>query len=40
MKLEGEYQGKPLEERVYKTQIMVKQNGKWLEQFYQATELD
>jgi len=40
MKLEGEYQGKPLEERVYKTQIMVKRNGKWLEKFYQSTILD
>jgi len=40
MKLEGEYQGKPLEERVYKVQIMVKRNGKWLEKFYQSTILD
>ena len=40
MKIEGEYQGKPLVERVYKVQIMVKQNGKWLEKFFQSTILD
>ena len=40
VKLEGDYKGEPLPERIYKSQIMVKRDGKWLEKFYQATELD
>ena len=38
-KLEGSYKGKPLTGQVYVTQVMVKRDGKWLEQFYQVTAL-
>ncbi len=38
-KLEGSYKGKPLTGTVYVTQIMVMRDGKWLERFYQVTEL-
>lgn len=38
--LEGSFRGKKLPEKVYKTQILVKENGRWLEKFYQATEID
>jgi type II secretory pathway pseudopilin PulG len=39
-KLDGSYKGKPLSGRVYITQIMVMRDGKWLEKFYQVTELE
>ena len=38
-KLEGTYKGKPLTGTVYVTQIMVMGDGKWLERFYQVTQL-
>ena len=38
-KLEGTYKGKPLTGTVYVTQIMVMRDGKWLERFYQVTQL-
>jgi uncharacterized protein DUF4440 len=38
-KLEGSYKAKPLTGTVYVTQIMVMRDGKWLERFYQVTEL-
>ena len=39
MALEGSYKGEPLPKRIFKTQIMVKQDGRWLEKFYQSTVL-
>lgn len=38
-KLEGQFKGKPLPQRVFITAILIKKNGAWLERFYQATEL-
>jgi hypothetical protein len=38
-KLEGSYQGRVLAGPVYVTQVMVKRDGKWLEDFYQVTAL-
>jgi Domain of unknown function (DUF4440) len=38
-KLNGSYQGKPLTATVYVTQLMVMRDGKWLERFYQVTDL-
>lgn len=38
-KLDGSYKGKALTGTVYVTQIMVMRGGKWLESFYQVTEL-
>ena len=38
--LEGDFRGKKLPGKVYMTQILVKRDGKWLEKFYQATEID
>lgn len=39
-KLDGSYKGKPISGKVFITSIMAKQNGKWLEQFYQVTSLE
>jgi uncharacterized protein (TIGR02246 family) len=39
-KLNGSFKGKPLEDhKVFITAILVKQDGKWLERFYQVTHL-
>ena len=38
-KLDGSYQGRPLTATVYVTQLMVLREGKWLERFYQVTDL-
>ncbi len=38
-KLDGSYQGKSLTATVYVTQVMVLRDGKWLERFYQVTDL-
>jgi ketosteroid isomerase-like protein len=38
-KLDGNYRGKSLTATVYVTQVMVMHDGKWLENFYQVTEL-
>ena len=37
--LKGSYKGKPLPEKVFATEVMVKRNGKWLERLFQATAL-
>ncbi|MGH6737116.1 MAG: nuclear transport factor 2 family protein [Methyloceanibacter sp.] len=39
-RLDGTFKGKPLTGKVFVTAIMVKRDGKWLEQFYQVTELE
>ena len=39
MALEGTFKDKPLPQRVFVTQIMVKERGRWLEKFYQSTVL-
>lgn len=39
-KLDGSFKGKPIEDhKVFITAILVKQDGKWLERFYQVTHL-
>ncbi len=38
-KLEGEFKGKLLDSKVFATSILVKQDGKWRESFYQVTTL-
>lgn len=38
-KLDGSYRGRSLSATVYVTQVMVMRDGKWLEKFYQVTEL-
>jgi hypothetical protein len=38
-KQKGSFQGRPLPRHVFVTQLMVKQNGAWLERFYQVTAL-
>jgi len=38
--LDGSFKGKPIEDhKVFITAILVKQDGKWLERFYQVTHL-
>ena len=38
-KFEGSIDGKPMDEKVFATSILIKKGGKWLESFYQATPL-
>ncbi|MHA1518353.1 MAG: nuclear transport factor 2 family protein [Alphaproteobacteria bacterium] len=38
-KAEGSFKGKSFSDKVFITSIVVKQNGKWLEKFYQVTRL-
>jgi ketosteroid isomerase-like protein len=38
-KVDGTFKGEAFSEKVFITSILAKQNGKWLEQFYQATRL-
>ncbi|MFO7478037.1 MAG: nuclear transport factor 2 family protein [Methyloceanibacter sp.] len=38
-KQKGSFQGRPLPRHVFVTQLMVKQDGAWLERFYQVTAL-
>ena len=38
-KLDGTYKEKPISGDVFITSTLVKQNGKWLERFYQVTHL-
>lgn len=38
-KLDGTFADEPISDKVFITSILVKQNGKWLEQFYQVTAL-
>jgi hypothetical protein len=37
--VDGTFKGEAFSEKVFITSILAKQNGKWLEQFYQATRL-
>lgn len=37
--LKGSFKGKAFDEKVFATSVLVKQDGKWLERFYQATKL-
>jgi ketosteroid isomerase-like protein len=38
-KLDGSYEGRPLSGNVFITSILVNENGKWLERYYQVTRL-
>jgi len=38
-KLDGTFKDKPISHKVFITSILVKQDGKWLERFYQVTHL-
>jgi ketosteroid isomerase-like protein len=38
-KIEGSFKGEPFSEKVFITSILTRQDGKWLEQFYQVTKL-
>lgn len=38
-KVEGTFKGKAFSDKVFITAIVVKQDGKWLEKFYQVTHL-
>jgi hypothetical protein len=38
--LKGTFQGRPLPQRVFATELLVKQEGKWVERFYQVTTLE
>jgi len=38
-KMDGTFKGKALPSRVYVTEILVKQDGAWVERFYQVTTL-
>jgi ketosteroid isomerase-like protein len=38
-KVDGTFKGEPFSYNVFITAILVKQNGKWLERFYQVTRL-
>ncbi|ODR99458.1 hypothetical protein AUC68_05705 [Methyloceanibacter methanicus] len=38
-KLEGSYEGKPVDSKVFVTSIMAKTEGTWRERFYQVTTL-
>jgi ketosteroid isomerase-like protein len=38
-KVEGSFKGEPFSEKVFITSILTRQDGKWLEQFYQVTKL-
>jgi len=38
-KLDGTYQSRPLSGNVFITSVLVKEDGKWLERFYQVTHL-
>jgi hypothetical protein len=38
-KLDGTYEGGPLSGNVFITSILVNEDGKWLERFYQVTRL-
>jgi len=38
-KVEGTFKGEAFSDKVFIASILVKQDGKWLEQFYQATHL-
>jgi ketosteroid isomerase-like protein len=38
-KVEGSFKGEPFSEKVFITSILVREDGKWLEQFYQVTKL-
>jgi ketosteroid isomerase-like protein len=38
-KVDGTFKGEAFSDKVFITSILVKQDGKWLEQFYQATHL-
>jgi Domain of unknown function (DUF4440) len=38
-KLDGTFQGRPLSGNVFITSILVEEDGKWLERFYQVTHL-
>jgi len=38
-KVDGTFKGEPFSYKVFITAILVRQNGKWLERFYQVTRL-
>jgi ketosteroid isomerase-like protein len=38
-KLEGKFKDKPISHKVFITSILTKQDGQWLERFYQVTHL-
>lgn len=38
-KVDGTFEGEPFSYKVFITAILVRQNGKWLERFYQVTRL-
>lgn len=38
-KVEGSFKGERFSDKVFITSILVKQDGKWLEQFYQVTKI-
>lgn len=38
-KVEGTFKGEPFSDKVFITSILVREDGKWLEQFYQVTKL-
>ena len=39
-RLDGTYEGTPISGKVFITSIMAKRGGKWLEHFYQVTQLE
>ena len=39
-RLEGTFQDETISDKVFITSILVRQDGEWLEKFYQSTELD
>lgn len=38
--LKGTFEGKTLPGRVFVTEVLVKQDGQWIERFYQVTTLE
>lgn len=38
-KVEGTFKGEPFSYKVFITAILLRQDGKWLERFYQVTRL-
>ena len=38
-KVDGTFEGEPFSYKVFITAVLVRQNGKWLERFYQVTRL-